>query len=163
MGAELRSHPELGRRLVTAGHQLGNHTYSHPRMVLQSQATIRREIEDTDASIRAAGEEAEILFRAPFCWKLFGLPYFLSRTGRTSVTWDVEPESFPEITGSAEEILVRVLERVRPGSIILLHVWYSGNGPSRSALPGIMDSLRAREYRFVTVGELLRLGRPSTE
>ena len=46
-------------------------------------------------------------------------------------------------------------ERVRPGSIVLLHVWYRSRATSRAAVPLIVDRLHADGYRFVTVGELL--------
>ena len=157
-GAHLADSPDLGRRLVAAGHQLGNHTYSHDRMVLKSQAFIRSEIDRTDALIRGAGESGEIYFRPPFCWKLVGLPWYLWRNGRTTVTWDVEPDSPPHGTDSAR-IVAACQEAVRPGAIILLHVWYAGREPSRAALPVIIDRLGAAGYEFVTVSDLLESAR----
>jgi len=74
-GASLEEYPELGRHLVAAGHELGNHTYSHDRMVLKSQAAIREQVERTDGLIRRSGQSGEILFRPPYGWKLFGLPW----------------------------------------------------------------------------------------
>jgi peptidoglycan/xylan/chitin deacetylase (PgdA/CDA1 family) len=156
-GHPLEAEPDLGRRLVAAGHELGNHTYSHDRMVFKSQATYAAEVTRTDALIRRAGQSGDILFRAPFTWKLVGLPWYLSRTGRTTVTFDVEPESDPEVARSANRIEADVLARVRPGSIVLLHVWYDANQPSRAALPGILRGLRAQGYRVVTVSLLLAL------
>jgi peptidoglycan/xylan/chitin deacetylase (PgdA/CDA1 family) len=91
----------------------------------------------------------------PYGWKLVGLPWFLWRTGRTTVTWDVDPAPSPKVT--PEMIVARTLECVRPGSIILLHPWY-GSGPSvRAALPLIIDKLQAQGYQFLTVDELLRV------
>jgi peptidoglycan/xylan/chitin deacetylase (PgdA/CDA1 family) len=161
-GSELARNPEAGHRLVAAGHELGNHTFSHDRMVLKSYAFIRSEIERTDALIRAAGHVGPIHFRAPFCKKLLWLPWFLWRTDRTSVTWDVEPDSYGDVSKNAERITAHVLERARPGSIILLHVWYPSNAPARAAIPGIVDGLRARGFRLVTVNELLALAPPAS-
>lgn len=155
-GAELAANPDAGRRLVAAGHELGNHTYSHARMVLRSPAFIRRQVEQTDALIRAAGQDGEIHFRPPFGYKLVGLPWYLARTGRTTVTWDVEPDSFPAVAATARGIVEHVVERVRPGSIVLLHVWYANRQTSRDAVPLLIDALHARGYRFVTVRQLLR-------
>jgi peptidoglycan/xylan/chitin deacetylase (PgdA/CDA1 family) len=157
-GANLAEDPEPARRLVAGGHELGNHTFSHARMILKAQATYATEVTRTDDLIRRAGHQGEIFFRAPFTWKLVGLPFFLARTGRTTITFDVEPESYPETARSATAIEAHVLGRVRPGSIVLLHVWYSGNGPSRAALPGILSGLRSEGYRLLTLSELLRLG-----
>jgi len=155
IGSHLAQNPETGRRLVAAGHELGNHTYSHERMILKSPAFVRSEVERTDALIRAAGYRGPIHFRPPFGYKLFALPWFLSRTGRTTVTWDLEPDS--DAGASAEQIVTGVRERVRPGSIILLHVWYPSRGASRAAVPALVDTLRGDGYRFGTVSELLSL------
>jgi peptidoglycan/xylan/chitin deacetylase (PgdA/CDA1 family) len=158
-GFHLAQDPAPARRLVAAGHELGNHTFSHERMVLKAQATYREEIERTDALIRAAGHGTEVFFRPPFTWKLLGLPWFLARTGRTTITFDVEPESYPEVAGRSETIVDHVLARVRPGSIVLLHPWYDTGRPSREAIPGIVAGLRGRGYRWLTVSELLSLQR----
>lgn len=160
-GAEMAASLEAGRKLVTAGHELGNHTYSHKRMVFKSAGFVRREVEDTDALIRAAGFKGPILFRAPYGFKLVGLPWFLRSTDRTSVTWDVEPDSHPEVAASAGGITRHVLERVRPGSIVLLHIWYASRRTSLEALPLIIDGLAARGYRFATVGELIGSSPPT--
>lgn len=158
-GVALAERPDVGRRFVAAGHELGNHTWSHPRMLLKSQAAIRREVERTDSMIRVAGHGGPIHFRPPYGKKLLGLPWYLHRTGRTTVTWDVEPESHPEVDGNAERIAAHVLERARPGSIILLHVMFPSRAESRRAVPAIVAGLRARGYRFATVSELMALGR----
>lgn len=157
-GNSLAERPDVGRRFVAAGHELGNHTWSHPRMLLKSQSAIRREVEPTDSMIRAVGHAGPIHFRPPYGKKLLGLPWYLHRTGRTTVTWDVEPESFPEVDGNAERITAHVLQRARPGSIILLHVMYRSRAESRRAVPAIVAGLRARGYRFVTVSELMVMG-----
>ena len=155
-GDRLAVAPETGRRLVAAGHELGNHTWSHRRMVPVSQATVRAEIEPTDSLIRASGHQGAIHFRPPYGYKLIGLPWYLSRTGRTTVTWDIEPDSYPEVAATPEGIVHHVLERVRPGSIILLHPWFPSRRTSLAAVGPLVDSLQARGYRVGTVRELVR-------
>jgi peptidoglycan-N-acetylglucosamine deacetylase len=156
-GAEMRDQPGVARKLVAAGHELGNHSYSHKRMVFKSPSFIASEIERTDALIRAAGHRGVIHFRAPYCKKLVGLPWYLRKHGRTHVTFDVEPESDAKIDGNAPRIVSHVLERVRPGSIVLLHPWYRGREATRAAVAPIVDGLKARGYELVTVSELLEL------
>lgn len=157
VGNELERHPEAGRRLVAAGHELGNHSYSHQRMILTSPAAAQVEIERTDALIRAAGQGNPILFRPPYCVKFVGLPWYLWRSGRTSVTWDIEPESFAQVASNPASIVQHVMERVRPGSVILLHPWYRSGEPTREAVPQIIRSIHKRGFRFVTVTEMLRV------
>jgi chitin deacetylase len=156
IGAELEQNPEQGKKIVNAGHELGNHSYSHVRMVFVSPSFVRNEIESTDQLIRAAGYQGEILFRPPYGKKLFALPYFLSQTGRKSVTWDVEPESYPEIDADADRIAEHVLSKTQPGSIIILHVMYPNRRESMKAVKKIIGGLKAQGYSFKTVSELLR-------
>jgi peptidoglycan/xylan/chitin deacetylase (PgdA/CDA1 family) len=141
--------------VVGEGHELGNHSYSHQRMILKPYSFVRQEIERTDELIRMCGYGGEVHFRSPNGKKLILLPYYLSRMGRKNIFWDVSPEGDRDVAADDEEIVETVLEETRPGSIILLHVMYRSRAESREALPGIIHGLRQQGYRFVTVSELL--------
>jgi chitin deacetylase len=157
IGAELEQNMDEGRKIFAAGHELGNHSYSHVRMVLVRPSFVRQEIEKTDRLIRAAGFSGEINFRPPFGKKLLTLPYYLSKTGRTTIMWDVEPDSQPGIANDSDSIIKRTTAEVRPGSIILLHAMYPSRRESLKAVKGIIESLRQEGYRFVTVSQLLAM------
>lgn len=153
-GSETQRYMTQAKQIVAAGHQLGNHSWSHPRMLLMSLDEISREIEGTDQQIRAAGFTGEILFRPPYGKKLVLLPWYLAKTNRTTVMWDLEPESNNEIAQDPQAIATEVLENVQPGSIILLHLMYKSREASRLALPLIIKGLKAKGYRMVTLSEL---------
>lgn len=155
-GREVEANLDQARRIVADGHELGNHSYTHPQMMLMTPGRIREEIGRTDAAIRRAGHKGEIYFRPPYAKKLFYLPWYLSKTNRTTIMWDVEPESFQEIGKDATLIAEHVLAEVQPGSIILLHVMYDSRAPSREVLPLLIDGLREQGYRFVIVSQLLQ-------
>lgn len=155
IGAEAAAHPAETRAILAAGHELGNHSFTHERMLFQSPSWMQDELDRTDATLAAAGFKGVPLFRPPFGKKLFTLPYVLWRTGRTAVTWDVEPESDQAIDGDPVAIARHVLERTRPGSIILLHAMYEKRRATRAALGPIVDGLKARKLELVTVSELL--------
>jgi chitin deacetylase len=148
---------EEGKKIVAAGHELGNHTYSHVRMLLVTPSFVKQEIESTDKLIRQTGYQGEILFRPPYGKKLFALPYYLSKNGRKTITWDVEPNSFPDIDASSEKIVEYTLQKTQPGSIIILHVMYANRGESMKAVAGIVQGLKARGYTFKTVSELIAI------
>jgi len=159
IGGDLQQHPDEGKKIVAAGHELGNHSYSHTRMILVTPSFVRREIESTDKLIRETGFQGPIHFRPPYGKKLFALPYYLSKTGRKTITWDVEPDSYPEIASSSDKITEHVLSKVQPGSIVLLHVMYPSGSESMKAVKKIIDGLRAQGYSFKTVSELIELAK----
>jgi peptidoglycan/xylan/chitin deacetylase (PgdA/CDA1 family) len=151
-GAALERHPALARRIVDEGHELGNHSYSHGRMVLVTQRTVRYEVEKTDSLIRRAGGHGRIHFRPPYGKRLIVLPWYLSRTGRTTVLWTLEPDSWFR---TGDDMARHVLDQVRPGAIVLLHVELPSRVQERHALRMIIAGLRASGYDFVTVSQLL--------
>lgn len=155
-GLGIKDHPSVTRRLVLSGHDLGNHAYSHKRLIFKRFKEIKEEVESTSSLIRSAGFEGEIFFRAPYGKKLLVLPYYLKQQGITSVTWDVEPESYQQVRGNAQAIVEHVVSNTRPGSIIIMHVLGSGNSASRESLPLIIKELRDKGYRFVQLPELFR-------
>jgi len=155
IGAEIAHDPADARAIAASGNQIGNHSWSHDRMAFKSPSFIASEIERTDAEIRKVGYQGEIQFRPPYGKKLFGLPWYLARHHRKTITWDVDPMSDRDVDRSADRIVPFVLSRVRPGSIVLLHPMYKGREATRAALGPIIDGLQARGYRLVTVNELL--------
>ena len=153
IGEDLERHPEAAQQILAAGHELGNHTYSHQRNVGRSRAFYRDEIGKTAKLLRAAGSDSD-LFRPPYGRKLVGLPLEVEDAGLRTITWDVadRAEQFPDPKAYAGDIV----SRVRPGSIILIHPMYRGNGTAREALPIILAELRNRGYDIVTVSELIK-------
>lgn len=154
-GQGIEQNPEAARQLLAAGHQIANHSYSHRRMAFISYQTAVDEIEKTNQLIRLVGYEGEIYFRPPYGKKLFVLPWYLQQQSITSVTWDVEPETDNAIANNSQAIAQHVLERVTPGSIILLHVMFDSRHMSMDSVPLIIRGLKAKGYTFVTVNELL--------
>ncbi|HUF17528.1 MAG TPA: polysaccharide deacetylase family protein [Thermoanaerobaculia bacterium] len=156
-GSEVTQNPEAARAIVAAGHEIGNHSWSHKRMVGVSRGFVKEEIERTDDAIRAAGYNGPILFRSPYGKRFLVVPWYLARTGRPNVWWDLAPDSNPALASDGAELARSVVKNTQPGSIVLLHVMYSSRDESRSALPSIIMGLRERGYRFVTVSELRTL------
>ncbi|MET0136643.1 MAG: polysaccharide deacetylase family protein [Kibdelosporangium sp.] len=155
IGRDIAAHPELAAEIASAGHELGNHSYSHDRMVLVTPGWVAAEVERTDELIRRAGHQGEITFRPPYGRKFLALPYYLSEHNRRTITWDVAPDSELPADASAQALVDNAVEHVRPGSIILLHGMYAAREPSRRAIEPLIQRLTADGYRFVTVSELL--------
>lgn len=151
-GAGSEAAPQLVRQLAEAGHEIGNHSFSHNRMMWPFSGGYDEEISRAGAAISSAGAPAPRFFRPPYGKKLFALPRAVERQGLIMVTWDVED---PLDAADGRAYADSVLRDVRPGSIILMHVMYPGNRIARDALPLILDGLRSRGYRVVPVGELI--------
>lgn len=158
IGNRMEKFPGTAERLRAAGHELGNHSFSHKRMIGQSQAYYTEEIAHTDDLLRKAGMIDPVLFRPPFGKRLFGLPLAVRNAGYRTIMWDVADDvaHHPEPKDYARDIV----SRVRPGSIILMHPMYYGNTVERAALPLVLDGLVEKGYRIVPVGKLLELERP---
>lgn len=156
-GHEAARSPELVTLIADAGHEIGNHSFSHDRMVLMPASRVRREIDDTEGVLRSAGYEGPMLFRPPYGAKLFVLPWVLSLRQQASIMWDVDGDDQSEFAGNPQALAQHVVETAEPGSIILMHVMYDSRETSRAALPMIADGLRSRGFEFATISELLEL------
>lgn len=144
MGRNIERHPEVARDVIARGHDVGNHSYSHPKLVFMSLTRMRDEIDRTDALIRGLGVTAAIPFRPPHAAKFLGLPYVLTTMGKISVLGDVDAE---EWKGYPADILTAsILRQTRPGSVIGLH---DTNGlETVRALEQVIPALIDRGYRF---------------
>lgn len=150
-GKDLEDRIELGREIVEAGHQLGNHTYSHDYMVFKRYSFYKKEIQQTNELIRNIGYDEEIDFRPPYGKKLVGLPYYLSQQEMDTIMWDLEPDTYHTDSDSK---IAYVVENVQPGSIILLHPMYMEVEEAISTIEGVLKTLSEKGYTFVTVDEL---------
>ncbi|PFR32608.1 MULTISPECIES: polysaccharide deacetylase family protein [Bacillus cereus group] len=151
IGNELEKNLKFGQTIVKAGHQIGNHTYSHKRMIFKTPSFVKDEIEKTNALIRKTGYIDQIDFRPPNGKKLIGLPYYLNKYHIETITWDLEPDTY--YTSPSEKINY-VNKNVMPGSIILLHSMYDDSSNTLQTIEGILDSLSKQGYQFVTINEL---------
>jgi peptidoglycan/xylan/chitin deacetylase (PgdA/CDA1 family) len=156
IGNELEKNLKEGQKIAEAGHQIGNHTYSHKRMIFKSTSFIKQEIEKTNQLIRKTGFKGEIDFRPPNGKKLIGLPYYLKTHNIQTVTWNLEPDTYYT---SVSDKVNYANKNVKPGSIILLHPMYDNTGNELKVIEGILKRLSEEGYEFVTVNELQKLGK----
>ena len=164
-GINVNRHPETARSVAESGHELGNHTYSHPRLCprlgwqlnLRSPGENVRELTRAQDAIRAATGVSARLFRAPYGMRWWGLRRAQRRLGLLHVHWTVIGHDWE---WSAAQVAEHVLRRATPGGIICLH---DGRDiqldPDVSvmleAVRIIVPELRRRGYRFETVSDLL--------
>lgn len=155
-GEAIEARPADARAIIAAGHAVGNHTYSHRRMLLVSLADCAREVGETSRLIREAGYEGELYFRPPYFKRLIALPWYLAREGITTVLADVEPETALGADADAHLLADYMTAQARPGSIILMHAMY--NESALEAIRLAAPRLMAEGYSFVTVEQLIGEG-----
>jgi peptidoglycan/xylan/chitin deacetylase (PgdA/CDA1 family) len=152
MGRNVERYPAVAREVMRRGHEIGNHSYSHPKLVWMSPARVREEIERTDKLLRDIGVSGDIHFRPPHAAKFIVLPCVLVEMKRLSVLGDVDPEEWKRY--AAPVMTESILRQVRPGSIIGLH---DPNGiETLRTLENILPALTTQGYRFETVSQLVR-------
>lgn len=151
LGSAARSHPELLKRIAAEGHEIGLHGDRHHPMVLAGWGTIQQEIVAARASIAAACPNKNMLWlRPPYGFKTVALTLLARRSGLRLAAWSVNSKDYR--AGLPRHIAERVLTRMRPGAIILLH---DGNENARTAdaLPLILEGLRDQGYDCATLPE----------
>lgn len=161
VGVAARAHPEIVRRMVDEGHAVGNHSWDHPSLPLLTRRGRKLQMAWCDEQIP---DQETRLFRAPWGHQNLAVRWLAARRGYRVVTWNVMAEDW---AGDPPEVLVeRVEAGLAPGAVVLFHdALYETHGreyrPRDATIEAVRRLLeRHDDYRFVTVPELLRLGRP---
>jgi peptidoglycan-N-acetylglucosamine deacetylase len=162
IGKYVRQRPEIARAILSAGHEIGNHTYSHPNLVLVSAARLRVELEDCQKSVEDALGTKTTLFRPPFGGRRINVLRTARKMGLSPVMWSVT--AYDWSATSADAIVAKVTRRVdsrrKPqGEIVLLHDGgHLAFGTDRSftvkATPRLLELYQNKQ--FVTVSDLTR-------
>ena len=153
VGKNAETYPELIDRIIDDGHEIGNHTYSHPCVNKQSQAAFREELTRCEEIIQRVVGVHPKLFRPPQgSWNT--RVYEIARERDYSVIlWDLDTLDWAHTP--SENISNYILENVKSGNIILMHDFIGHNSKTPEALEKIIPVLISRGYEFVTVSELL--------
>jgi peptidoglycan-N-acetylglucosamine deacetylase len=155
IGQQVAGKGALLKRAVRNGWALGDHTWNHANVSGDGPAAARQ-ISSTKAAIRkATGGYTPCLFRAPYGAVSAPLISEARGQGMNTIQWDVDPTDWS--TPGTGAIYSRIVSQTRPGSIILMHDGGGPRGQTLAALPRVIDTLRARGYKFATVPHLLGL------
>jgi|GEM_PF-195041 len=151
VGFWVQHYPDMVTEIYEQGHVVGNHSENHPKMSPLNTEQMRKELSDCQERLDALIGEPECkVFRPPFGDYNESVIETCEDAGYYVIQWDVDSLDWKEL--SAQEIQARVLERVKPGSIVLMH---NNGAHTAEALPGILEALSGDGYQFVTVPELI--------
>jgi delta-lactam-biosynthetic de-N-acetylase len=155
VGENASQHPDLVRRAIEAGHEIGNHTWSHKGMKSLSEKQISDEITKTHDFLKSTFDYSPVLFRPPGGGEYGNALKKTEEMGYKYVLWSWHTDPKDWKSPSAESITKAVLGTVEGGDIVLLHDYVSGVSSTPAALRQIIPSLLEQGYSFVTVSELL--------
>lgn len=161
-GSGTRSHPAIVKTAVQNGHDIGNHSFNHADFTTLTSSQMANQLSQTETIIKnATGKTTKPFFRAPYGATNLTVLSTVGNAGYTyTVHWTVDTLDW---TGnSATTISNRVLNTLKPGTIVLMHTGDGASG-TPTALNTLIPRLKNMGYRFVTLSQLLNLAPlPST-
>jgi len=153
LGDNVELHPELVARMAREGHELGNHTYAHRYLPLARSRSVERELRSTDQAIARVTGIVPRVARPPWGGRSPKNVRVFQRLRKRLVLWDVN--SFDWKGKPVDEVVERVLDRVQPGSIVLMHEAREGGESTIEAVRRLVPALRAQGYELSTVSNML--------
>ena len=156
IGKNAAEHPNILRRIINDGHEIGNHTYSHPHISDLSYKELCRELSLGKEKIYEITQCSTNLFRPPegFCSRDVGSA--AEKIGCNIILWTVDTKDWR--SPPTEDIVNEVKRSLRPGAIILFHDYVYKNSHTPEALEILIPYILGKGYSIVTVSELLELG-----
>lgn len=157
LGKHVAKYPHLVQEVAAAGHEIGSHTWSHPRLPTCSLPELAREVEWPDLLLAALGVPTRGLFRPPYsaCCPL--VAEYLRHTRHRLISWSIDAGDYLGLTG--EEIAHRVAAQLHPGAIVVFHdsdeEEAADRRPTIVALELLLPYLKWSGWHLVTVSELL--------
>jgi peptidoglycan-N-acetylglucosamine deacetylase len=152
IGENVAEHPEIVARAAREGHEIANHSWSHPNLAKLSDESVRRQLWRTDDAIKNATGTRPTLLRPPYGSITEREKRWIhDEFGYHIVLWDVDPYDWKRPAPAV--VRNRILQETRPGSIVLSHDIHPG---TIEAMPSTFDALEAKGFKFVTVSELIR-------
>jgi peptidoglycan/xylan/chitin deacetylase (PgdA/CDA1 family) len=153
-GQFVEKFPEAARAIAQAGHELGNHSYSHPAFTRLSETEIATQLAQAEQVIKKiCGRSAKPLFRFPYGESNRYAETVVMNLGYQAVSWSLDSLDSVDPPKTASYLVERVLRRTKPGMIVLLHI---GVPATAEALPQILDGLKEKGLEVVPISVLMQ-------
>jgi len=156
IGENVAEHPEIVAREAREGHEVANHSWSHPSLAKMSDGGVRDQLRKTDEVIRSASGNGPTLLRPPYGSITPRQKKWINQEfGYKIVLWDVDPLDWRR--PGSNVVCNRIVKNTRAGSIVLAHDIHPG---TIEAMPCVLNQLEAKGFKFVTVSELIAMETP---
>jgi cellulose synthase/poly-beta-1,6-N-acetylglucosamine synthase-like glycosyltransferase/peptidoglycan/xylan/chitin deacetylase (PgdA/CDA1 family)/spore germination protein YaaH len=165
IGVDASQFPNILKREYAEGHEIGNHTYTHPNFDDISKTQLHWELNLTQRLIESTIGVKSILFRPPF--GIDHQPEYAEEVAQLPIAQDmgyliigqkIDPHDWRQVNGqqvSAQEIVASVLRQADAGNVVLFHDGGGDRSHTVEALPQVIDALRQRGYQLVSVPDLI--------
>lgn len=147
--SSMNANASLMSRYAAEGHQLGNHSATHPDMTKLSTSAVDKELDSTGDTIRYYTGVTPVVFRPPGGAYTRGVLSELSARGLSCILWTIDPKDWYYL--NTQTVTNNILSSAGDGSIVLLH---DTHGTSVEAGLSVIDTMRDRGYKFLTVSDL---------
>lgn len=158
VGKHAKAQPELLKKMAAAGHELGNHSYSHMDFNRASGDKIREEITSTNGIIEEITGQKTRLFRPPGGYLSNEMIRITQEEKVTVAYWSWETDSKDWRNGNSQYIADYVTKHIAPGQIIILHDGGKNGLSTARAVDLMIKQIKDKGYRFMTMSELMELG-----
>lgn len=156
LGECVERNPDILKRAAREGHEIGNHSWSHPNLAKMSDESVRGQIKRTEELIAGTTGTRPTLFRPPYGSITAHQKHLVhDELGYQIILWDVDPLDWKNPGPTV--VANRILKETRPGSIVLSHDIHA---QTIEAMPRTLNELEAKGFKFLTVSELLSMARP---
>jgi peptidoglycan/xylan/chitin deacetylase (PgdA/CDA1 family) len=155
IGVNAKYYPDTMEDIIRSGHEIGNHTYSHPHVSGLNSITLTDEVEKCESTIYGLTDYKTKLFRPPEGLIDADIRSVLRELDYKVILWDIDTKDWANTP--AEEIADNVIEHIESGDIILMHDYIAHNSPTPEALKIFIPKLISMGYKFVVVSELIGL------
>jgi len=157
IGQNVKAYPQIVRRMIAEGHEIGAHTYTHCSLTSRSDAQIRSELQRSEEVLMAAANYRPQLIRPPYGAINTRIKQLMfSEFGYSTIMWSVDPQDWRRPGVSV--VTSRLVTGAQPGAIMLAHDIHP---PTLQAMPAMFDQLLAKGYQFVTVSQLMNMEKAS--
>ncbi len=156
VGQCVAEYPQIMKRIVAEGHEIANHSWSHPQLSSMGEGGVTDQLQKThDAIVNATGV-APTLMRPPYgAFTANQRAWCNAKWGYKIILWDVDPLDWK--VRNAEHVKSEILRHTVAGSIVLSHDIHK---TTVDAMPDTLDGLIGRGFKFVTVSELIAMDKP---
>ena len=156
VGQNVLNYPDAARQVIQAGHEVGNHTFTHPHIAGLNEQAIMDEIGKCEDALEELCEYRPHLLRTPQGALTPSLERCLLHEDYILVLWSLDTRDWDNKSTAC--VVEAVLNRVQAGDIILMHDYIGHNSKTPEALEKIIPALLSQGYEFVTVSALLGVG-----